>query len=152
VSKLIDINNLKREDKIHRLILDVSKKHQIISQYQQPSILTDDELYVLFNEIVDDIYQITEMPKFEILEKVFEDGRHKLMARSISCLSIKTDSIESLVQEVKKMTEDKYCIFYNIEKYKEYGIQEKTFYHFRSAFNQDKARKRNKVIRNILGE
>ena len=102
MSKLIDINNLKREDKIHRLILDVSKKHQIISQYQQPSILTDDELYVLFNEIVDDIYQITEMPKFEILEKVFEDGRHKLMARSISCLSIKTDSIESLVQEIKK--------------------------------------------------
>ena len=153
MSKLINIRNLSREDKIHRLILEVSKKHQLIGQYQQPTgTLTDDELYEIFDKIVDDIYEITEMPKFEVLEKIFEDGRHKLMSTSISCLSIKCESIDTLATEIKKLTDDKYCIFYNIEKYTEYGLTQKNYYHFRSGFYQDKGRKRDKVIRNILGE
>ncbi len=127
-----DISILKREDRIHKLVLSAALKQSIMAQYQSTENgLTDSEIYDIMSKIEHRIYYITESPNFEFAETnsrhIPKNGKH-----------VKCDTMIFKLDDFLKATKDKYFIFYNIWSQVDANTNHKIIL-IRGSFQEDPA-------------
>ncbi len=146
---MINLMALSKEERIQRLILEVSRKHSLLNQIQsfspsETGILTEDEIYYILSKVEHRIYFITDSPTFE-----FE-------SKALTCSTMKFDNISDLIDGVLKMTENDYFIFYNVwleeSHHHSYPTSSTTRYVIRGNFQKDHIEIRNNKIDEVLGK
>lgn len=142
---MTDIRGFLGEEKVHKLVLETALRHSVLAQYQQPVVLTEEELHEIFSKIEHRVYYTVEAPTFDLTEIV----NNKVTTRMVSCGTMASDTIQGLVDIILDNSKDKYFIYYTVSVSELSGVRQ---YSIRGAFFDDPIMKRDNTINIILGE